>query len=112
MIPPGIHHTGHMENRNKIIPKSDLKLRKIGNRYMIVEASGNCVNLTNVYSLNGTAARLWETICRGEGCTPEELAEELCKTYEVEYERALYDVENQLAEWEKMGLLVRQHTVD
>ena len=39
------------------------------------------------------------------GHTPEELAEELCKTYEVEYERALRDVESQLAEWEKMGLL-------
>jgi len=72
---------------------------------MIVETSDSCVNLTNVYSLNETAALLWEMLCREDGCTPEELAEELCKTYEVEYERALHDVESQLAEWEKMGLL-------
>lgn len=72
---------------------------------MIVETSDSCVNLTNVYSLNETAALLWETLCRREGHTAEELAEELCKTYEVEYERALHDVESQLAEWEKMGLL-------
>lgn len=85
--------------------KPNLKLRKIGNRYMIVDASGSCVNLTDVYSLNETAARLWEAVCKGECRTPEELAEELCKTYEVEYERALHDVESQLAEWEKMGLL-------
>lgn len=101
-----------MENKNKIIPKPDLKLRKIGNRYMIVEASGNCVNLTNVYSLNGTAARLWETLCKGEACTPEELAEALCRTYEVEYHRAYHDVERQLEEWENMGLLVWRHTGD
>ena len=94
-----------MANKDKIIPKSNLKLRKIGSKYMIVETSDSCVNLTNVYSLNETAAQLWEMLCREDGCTPEELAEELCKTYEVEYERALHDVESQLAEWEKMGLL-------
>lgn len=94
-----------MANKDKMIPKSNLKLRKIGSRYMIVETSDSCVNLTNVYSLNETAALLWEMLCRRDGYTPEKLAEELCKTYEVEYERALRDVESQLAEWEKMGLL-------
>ena len=37
----------------KLIPKPHLKLRRIGSRHMIVEASDSCVNLTNVYSLNG-----------------------------------------------------------
>lgn len=94
-----------MANKNRMMPKATLKLRKIGGKYMIVETSDSCVNLTNVYSLNETAAQLWEMLCRREGHTAEELAEELCKTYEVEYERALHDVETQLAEWEKMGLL-------
>lgn len=94
-----------MANKDKMIPKSNLKLRKIGSKYMIVETSDSCVNLTNVYSLNETAALLWEMLCRRDGYTPEELAEELCKTYEVEYGRALHDVERQLEEWEKMGLL-------
>lgn len=58
----------------KLIPKPHLKLRRIGSRHMIVEASDSCVNLTNVYSLNGTAARLWEAVCK-DGCrTPGELA--------------------------------------
>ena len=94
-----------MANKDKMVPKPTLKLRKIGSKYMIVETYDSCVNLTNVYSLNETAALLWEMLCREDGRTPEELAEELCKTYEVEYERALHDVESQLAEWEKMGLL-------
>lgn len=96
----------------KLIPKPHLKLRRIGSRHMIVEASDSCVNLTNVYSLNGTAALLWEAVCK-DGCrTPGELAEELCSTYDVGYGRALRDVERQLEEWEKMGLLVRRHTGD
>ena len=86
----------------KLIPKPHLKLRRID----------SCVNLTNVYSLNGTAARLWEAVCK-DGCrTTGELAEELCSTYDVEYDRALRDVERQIEEWEKMGLLVRRHTGD
>lgn len=46
--------------------KSNLKLRRIGNRHMIVEVSDSCVNLTNVYSLNGTAARLWRWSATGK----------------------------------------------
>lgn len=41
-----------------------------------------------------------------------ELAEGLCKTYDVEYGRALRDVERQIEEWEKMGLLSRRGTGD
>lgn len=96
----------------KLIPKPHLKLRRIGNRHMIVEASDSCVNLTNVYSLNGTAALLWEAVCKDGVRNLRELAEELCATYDVGYGRALRDVERQLEEWEKMGLLVRRHADD
>ena len=53
-----------MANKNRMMPKATLKLRKIGGKYMIVETSDSCVNLTNVYSLNETAALLWEMLCR------------------------------------------------
>lgn len=94
-----------MENNNKIIPKPDLKLRKIGNRYMIVDVSENCANLTDVYSLNETAAWLWNAICQGSGNTVDELAGALCEVYNVEKERALRDVEAQVEDWEKMGII-------
>ena len=94
-----------MKRRDSITPKSSLKLRKIGSKYMIVEASGSCVNLTNVYSMNETAALLWETLCKDGEHSTEELAEVLCKAYEVDYERALHDVKHQLNEWETMGLI-------
>ena len=45
-------------------------LRRIGNQYMIVEACAGNVNMSNVYSLNRTAAWLWEQIAE-DGCTTE-----------------------------------------
>lgn len=95
-----------MERENTITPKSGLRLRKIGNRYMIVEAAAAGVNLANVYSMNVTAAHLWEALAQGKCHTPEELAQDLCRTYGIDAERALCDVEIQLEEWRRMGLLV------
>lgn len=94
-----------MTSNSKFVPKACLKLHKIGRKYMLVKSSDNCVNLTNVYSLNETAAWLWQRICEGEGHTPEELADSLFEAYKVEYERALRDVERQLEEWKRMGLI-------
>ncbi len=81
-----------------------LKLRKIGSRYMIVSLAENNVNLSEVYTLNATAAGIWERV---EENTVEEIADWICGEYEVDRERALADVEAQLEEWEKFGLITR-----
>lgn len=73
---------------------------------MLVETVDHAVNLTNVYSMNKTAAWLWEAVCQEEHLTSETLVERLCEVYPVEYDRARHDVERQLAEWEQMGLLL------
>lgn len=72
---------------------------------MVVDMCEDNVNLSNVYSLNGTAAWIWERLAEGISL-PDELADRLCQDYQVERERALHDVENQLAEWQKFGLVV------
>ena len=66
-----------MTMNETIEPKDGLRLRKIGSRYMIVEACNGNVNMTDVFSLNETAARLWQRINEGK-FTPEELAGWLC----------------------------------
>ena len=81
-----------------------MQLRKIKNLYMIVEASADNVNMSNVYSLNQTAAELWQLIGSGER-TAEELAVWLSDSYSIEPSSALYDVERQLAEWRSYGLI-------
>ncbi len=70
---------------------------------MIVDADST-VNLTNVFTLNGTAARLWQYSEGGER-TAEELAVLLCEEYNVDWETALRDVRRQLAEWAEFGLI-------
>lgn len=71
---------------------------------MVVEAA-DTVNLTNVYALNGTAARLWQQAEALGDFTAEALAGQLCEEYEVDGETALRDVQKQLAEWADFGLL-------
>ena len=55
----------------------NLQLRKIGNKYMIVSTASGNVNMTDVFTLNETAARLWQ-LMEGKDITPKELAVLLC----------------------------------
>ena len=82
----------------------NLQLRKIGNKYMIVSTASGNVNMTDVFTLNETAARLWQ-LMEGKDITPKELAVLLCNEYEVGEEDALKDVEKQLCEWKQSGLV-------
>lgn len=85
--------------------KEGLQLRKVGKQYMIVEACEDNVNMSDVYSLNHTAARMWERIAQGN-CTPDALADCLCAYYETDKDTAAQDVERQLAEWKAYGLIL------
>lgn len=89
---------------NMVKPKAGLQLRKIGSQYMIVKVCDGNVNMSDVFTLNETAARLWEKMA-GEDCTPEGLAGWLCEEYEVDGPTAVKDIERQLDEWKRYGLL-------
>lgn len=84
--------------------RKNLQLRKIKSRYMIVEVCDDNVNMCNVYSLNKTAAEMWEKISHEE-CTAEDLAEMFCRIYAVDIDTALRDVQRQLDEWRTYGLI-------
>ena len=90
---------------NMVKPKAGLQLRKIGSQYMIVKADEQNVNMSNVYTLNHTAARLWQQIEQGNA-TCQTLAHDLCNLYEVDEATALSDVRKQLDEWKAYGLLL------
>lgn len=87
-----------------IKPQSGLKLRKIGSQHVIVKACDGNVNMSNVYSLNLTAAELWTQLEDGNS-TAEGLADWLCDSYKIDKAKALQDVERQLAEWQEFGLV-------
>lgn len=83
---------------------SDLKLRQVGPKFMIVRVNAAQVNLNEVYTLNATAAALWKW-AQGRDFTASELAGYLCEHYEVERTVAQADVDGMLADWRAFGLL-------
>ena len=59
----------------KLNPK--LKLRKIGKKYMVVDAETGSAKMTNVFTFNASAAMLWERIGTSS-FVPDDLAMWLC----------------------------------
>lgn len=84
--------------------KKSLILRKIGNKYILVEVCDENVNMTDVFSMNATAAELWKRMGEGD-FSIHELAEWMCNRYDVTMDVATADIERQLDEWKSFGLL-------
>lgn len=83
----------------------ELKLRKLGKHYMVVDPATETTNVANVYVLNGSSAWLWEQVADID-FDAMQLALLLCGEYDVETERAKADAEALFADWKRFGLLV------
>ena len=83
----------------------NLKLRRIGSIYMVVDSKTQEVNMDNVYQLNETAATVWRA-AEGKEIEPKALAEALCSDYEIEPVEALSDIHELLALWREYGLII------
>lgn len=84
--------------------KENLVLRKIGKQYLIVDTGNGKADMSDVYCMNESAAMIWQKI--GEkNYSVKELAEWLCSEYDVDMNVAVKDIEAQICEWTKFGLL-------
>lgn len=84
--------------------KPNLKLRRIGSRHMLVDVCASNINLTNVYTLNETAAFLWESVADTD-FNEATLATLLIGEYDVDLDRALADSRSLLELWIRQGLV-------
>lgn len=84
--------------------RTNLKLRKVGDRYMLVVVSDSDMHTTAVYTFNETAAFVWNAAAEA-GFDPAALARLLCGEYDIDYPSALSDIERLLAEWKATGLI-------
>lgn len=84
--------------------KANQKLRKVGDRYMLVDVSDHDANITNVYTFNDTAAFIW-TMLSERNADEEEIAAGMCGKYDVDPATALADVRSLLASWLESGLI-------
>lgn len=85
--------------------KEGLTLRKVGSQYMIAANCEGCDNQTNVYTLNKTAAYLWEKVA-GRDFEEETLVGLLCEKYEIDEYTASQDVKSLIESWKQTGLIV------
>jgi len=85
--------------------KDDLILRHIGNDYIIVEPGQDQIDLSKVYTLNETAAWLWEEL-KGRDFSLTDVVDALLDQYEVDRETAEADAKTLLELFREQKLLV------
>lgn len=85
--------------------KQGLILRKVGTKYMLVDNDTDNINQSNVYTMNQTAAMLWQHIGQ-ETIDFAELTCWLCGNFEVEQEEAEADIQKTIEDWKRLGLIV------
>ena len=81
----------------------DLVLREVGGEYMIVNPFSDTVDMTQVYSLNETAAWLWQQL-EGKEFTVADMVQTLCQEYEVDEDTATADLTELSQQWLQAGL--------
>lgn len=85
--------------------KKGFTLRNVCGENVIVAEGLEVINFNKLLSLNETAAYLWQKASEIGDFTAEQLADKLCEEYEVTREQALKDVEQMMAEWQKIGVV-------
>lgn len=84
--------------------RTDLILRTIGSDHLIVDPNQDMVDLSTVYTLNSSAAWLWEEL-KGKDFDTDTIVELLVENYEVSKEQAQSDAAILLEDFQKQGLL-------
>lgn len=85
--------------------KKGFVLRDVCGEKAIIGEGIEAVNFNKLIGLNDTAAWLWEKAAELGDFTAQELADALCKEYDVTPERALADVEKLMASWQSAGIV-------
>jgi len=85
--------------------KENLVLRRIGSEYIIIVTDNDSVDLTEVYSLNETAAWIWEQF-NGKDFTIEEVIELVQEHYDVDRETATNDILTVMEIFRTGGLII------
>ena len=86
--------------------KNGFVLREVCGEKVIVGEGVDTINFGKLISLNDTAAWLWEKASELGDFTSEQLADEICKEYEVEKSQALSDITKIVDNWKEIGLVL------
>ncbi|MBO7067122.1 MAG: PqqD family protein [Bacteroidaceae bacterium] len=80
------------------------ELRTVCDENVIVAYGRKNIDFSKVISLNESAAYMWRAV-EGKEFTCQELADLLCKEYEVDVQTAFKDASQMVASWKELGLV-------
>lgn len=86
--------------------REDLILRHVGDDYIIVEPGQDQIDMSKVYTLNETAAWLWEQL-QSSDFSIADVTNLLLERYDVDEQTAATDAEKLIEIFQKQGLLKR-----
>ncbi|WP_118195431.1 PqqD family protein [Albibacterium indicum] len=84
--------------------RDDLMLRHLGDDHVIVDPGQEMVDMSKVYTLNETAAFLWNEL-HGKDFSEADIVKLLMENYDVDIELAEKDTKQLLTDFKKQGLL-------
>ena len=84
--------------------KNDLVLRHIGRDYIVINPRKDMVDMTDVYTLNETAAWLWQQLGHKE-FTLSQVVHLILQHYKTEHEQAERDARSLIRLFRENGLL-------
>lgn len=84
--------------------RKDLTLRKVGEEYIVVDADQGIADISKVFSLNNTAAFLWQNLA-GKSFNIEDAADLLKSEYNINRELAIKDSKQIFEEFRHQNLL-------
>lgn len=85
--------------------RSDLTIRQLGDESIIVDPSQDMVDMTKVFTLNETAAFLWNQL-QGQDFSVDNIVTILLENYDVTDKVARQDAQLMIDSFTKQGLLV------
>ncbi len=96
-----------MDFKEKVYKKSDsFVFRKIADEYILVPIRQNVGDLESIYTLNETAARIWELI--DEKTKVREIIENMVGEFEVTPEEAEKDIMENLRQLEEIKAITKE----
>lgn len=85
--------------------RDDLILRKVDNDYLVVDPGQEMVDMSKVFTLNETAAFLWNAM-KGQDVTIDSIVSIICDTYDVEPAVARKDATKLFDDLKDQGILI------
>ena len=82
----------------------NLTLREVAGEYILVNPFNQSMDMTQILTLNETAAWLWQQ-ATGKEFDEEYLVDRLCEEYDIDRETAAADVHEMCMQWQQNGLL-------